>query len=163
MTKNSSKRKFNFIDALIIIVIISAIVFGVNKYKKSSIPSPNTPQTNKIKITYYIEEIPEYVAEAIEIGDPVREKIQNSNFGTITDMKVDKSVSWAKRDDGEFFRSSREGYNSLTLTMEATGVLTESGATIDKSVYYIGQTVAIFAGNSMLETGRISGIEILEN
>lgn len=160
---NKTKRKFNFIDVLILLIILSVVVFGFRKFKNSSTPGPTNNNSQKIKITYYIEEIPDYVAENIQVGDPVKEKIQSSNFGTIVDKKVDDSVSWAKRDDGQFFRSSREGYNSLTITTEATGSLTQSGANIDKSVYYIGQTVAIFAGNSMLETGRISGIELIED
>jgi hypothetical protein len=55
--------------------------------------------------------------------------------------------------------SPREGYSSLTLTMEATGTITNNGVSVDKSVYYVGQTISLYAGNSYLKDGRISGIK----
>lgn len=161
--ENRSKRKFNFLDIVILLVIIAGVGFGVRKYQQASISTPISTKANRIEISYYIEEVPDYAAEAIQIGDPVKEEIQSANFGNVTDIQIDDSVSWARNDKGEFFESSRDGYASLNLKMEANGVMSQNGVTIDKSVYYIGQTITLHAGNSILKTGRISNLKVIEN
>ena len=158
----NKKRKFNFIDIIIILVLVSGLVFGFKKFKKADISAPASNKGSKILVSYYIEEVPSYAADAIELGEPVKEEVQNSSFGTVVSKDVEESVSWARNDQGQFFKSSRDGYNSLTITMEANGIIGENGVTIDKSVYYIGQTVGLYAGNSYLKTGRISDVQPIE-
>ena len=156
------KRKFNFMDLLIILIIVLGVAFGFKKFKKADMSSPVASKNAKILVSYYIEEVPSFAADAIEIGSPVREEVQNSYFGNVIKKDVGESVSWARNNKGEFFKSSRDGYNSLEITMEADGVIGENGVTIDKSVYYIGQTVTLKAGNSLLKTGRISDVKLAE-
>lgn len=159
MTKR--KKKFNFIDILIILILIGGLVFGLKKFNKANVASSPSAKSQKILISYYVEEVPSYAAESIEIGSPVREEVQSSNFGRVVDKKVDKSVSWSRDSSGQFKISNREGYNSLVLTMEAQGLVRDNGFAIDKSVYYIGQTLTLHAGNAILETGRISNVELV--
>ncbi len=159
---NSKKRKFNFIDLIIILVLVSGLVFGFKKFKKADLSPSTSNKSSKILVSYYIEEVPSYAADAIEIGQPTREEIQNSSFGTIVSKDVQESVSWARDNNGQFFKSSRDGYNSVTITMEADGSIGENGVTIDKSVYYVGQTIGLYAGNSYLKTGRISEVKPLD-
>lgn len=159
----SKKRNFNFLDIVILLIIIGGVAFGLRKYQQANLSTPIAPKANNIEISYYIEEVPDYAAEAIQLGDPVKEEIQSANFGVVTDIEIDDSVSWARNDQGEFFQSQRDGYASLKLKMKANGTLSDNGVTIDKSVYYIGQTITLHAGNSILKTGRISDLKILEN
>lgn len=165
MTSENKKKKskFNFLDIIILLVIIAGVGFGVRKYKQASVSTPVSPKTQKIEISYHIEEVPDYAARAIEIGDPVKEEIQNANFGNVTHTQIEESISWARNDQGEFFKSQRDGYASLTLKMEANGIMSENGVTVDKSVYYIGQTITLHAGNSILKTGRISDLKVIED
>lgn len=159
----SKKRKFNFLDIVILLVVIGGLIFGVRKYQEAKLSAPTAAKTSNIEISYYIEEVPDYVAEAIELDDPVREEIQNANFGLVKDIEIGDSVSWARDAEGEFVQSSREGYASLIIKMEADGLIGDNGATIDKSVYYIGQTVGLHVGNSFLKSGRISDLKLLED
>jgi hypothetical protein len=46
--------------------------------------------------------------------------------------------------------------------METMGTINNSGVSIDKSLYYVGQTLSLYAGNSYLKDGRISKIEKAE-
>lgn len=161
MKNNGKKSKFNFLDILIILIILVGAFGGYRKFKKASVSTPLAPKTQKIEISYKIEEVPTYAAEAIKVGDPVKESVQNANFGSITETIVEDSISWARNKDGQVVSSSRDGYSSLTIKMEASGIIGENGVTIDRSVYYVGQTLVIYAGNSMLQTGRISDIRLL--
>jgi len=157
-----SKRKLNIIDYLIIILIVCIGIFSVNKLRSKDIASGSGDKSKEIEIVYYIEEVPEYVAKTVEKDDPVKEKIQGSNLGNVTDVKVEDSVSWARDRDGNLVQSSKEGYNSMTIKIKGNGLVDKNGAMIDKSNYYVGQTVAVFVGNAYLETGRIAEIKTLD-
>ncbi|NMA32991.1 MAG: DUF4330 family protein [Clostridiaceae bacterium] len=151
------KRSFWIVVAVIAIVAVG-IVGMSGKFAKAKVGAPAVVK-EKIKITFYMENTPDCTIDAIKIGDPVREQIQNSSFGKVTAVERGESIFWANKDSGEFVASPREGYSSLTLTTEALGTFNDNGVSIDKSVYYVGQTISLYAGNSYLKDGRISSIE----
>lgn len=164
MSKNNNKlkRRFTVIDLAIILVVIISIVGIGRKFTKAKVSTPFTAKMDKIQISYFIEEVPEFAAEAIEIGSPVRESIQSASFGKVSDIVIEDSISWSRADDGSYVSSSKDGYSSLLITMDGEGIIGSNGVTIDKSVYYIGQTLTIYAGNSMLQNGRIADIKKIE-
>lgn len=151
------KRKFTWIDLIIVLVILVSVIGLKNKFAKANVATP-TSSKEKILITFYIEETPDFVVDAINIGDPVRESIQNSDFGNVIEVNPGDSIYWESGDDGQLVPSSREGYSSLYITMEGTGIINKGGVSIDKSVYYVGQTISLYAGNSILKDGRISEV-----
>lgn len=157
--KSKKKIKFTIIDLIILLVVIAAIIGVKYKFSKANAATPFVAKVDKIQVSFFIEETPEFAAKAVNIGDPVRESIQNSNFGNVIDIVVNESISWARSDNGDFIASSREGYSSVSITMEANGLIGNNGVTIDKSVYYIGQTITLYAGNSIFQNGRISDIK----
>ncbi len=159
---NRRKIKFTVIDLAIILVLIVTLGAVGMKFKKAKVSTPFVAKTDKIQITYYIEEIPEFAATAIKIGDPVKESIQNSSFGKVTDIVIEDSISWLKTNEGKYITTAREGYSSVSLTMEGEGIIGKNGVTIDKSVYYVGQTITIYAGNSILQNGRIADVQKIE-
>jgi|BioPla2DNA2_1021312.scaffolds.fasta_scaffold24040_3 hypothetical protein len=152
-------RKRSFWIVIAVIAIVAVGIIGVSgKFAKAKVGAPAAAK-DKIIITFYMENTPDCTIDAIDTGDQVREQIQNSNFGKVIAIERGESVFWANKDSGEFVASPREGYSSLTLTMEALGTINENGVSIDKSVYYVGQTISLYAGNSYLKDGRISSIE----
>ncbi len=155
------KRKFTWIDLIIVLVILVSVIGLKNKFAKANVAAP-TASKEKILITFYIEETPDFVIDAINTGDPVRESIQNSDFGKVVEINPGDSIYWESREDGQLVPSSREGYSSLYITMEGTGIINKGGVSIDKSVYYVGQTISLYAGNSILKDGRISEIKKAE-
>lgn len=156
-----NKRKITWIDLSILLVVLIS-VFGLkNKFVKANIATPTTSK-EKILITFYIEETPDFVVDAINVDDPVRESIQNSDFGKVVEINSGDSIYWESRDDGQLVPSNREGYSSLYITMEGTGIINKGGVSIDKSVYYVGQTISLYAGNSILKDGRISEVKKAE-
>lgn len=157
-----SKRKFTFIDLVILIVILGSIFTVSRKFSKAKVSTPLATKSQKIQVSFFIEEVPEFAAKAIEIDDPVRESIQNASFGRVRDINIGDSISWARNKEGNFITTPREGYSSLTITMDANGIISNNGVTIDKSIYYIGQTITLYAGNSILQSGRISDIKAIE-
>ena len=152
-------RKKSTWIAIAIIAIAAIGVIGISgKFAKAKVGAPAAAQ-EKIIVTFYLESTPDCTIDSIKEGDPVRETIQNSNFGKVTGIERGESIFWAARDSGEFVASPREGYSSLNLTMETMGTMNSNGVSIDKSLYYVGQTLSLYAGNSLLKDGRISKIE----
>lgn len=154
------KHKFTWIDLLIIIVIVIAAVSVKSKFEKANVVT-NEVQKKDIEISFYIEAVPETVLNGIHIDSPVKESIQGSSFGKVTKIEKGPSVVFASDDSGNVVASEKEGYISLTLTMKASGELKPNGISLDKSVYYVGQTITLYAGNSILKDGRISYVNIL--
>ncbi len=150
------KKKITWIDITIILVVLVSILGMGSKFSTAKVAAPMDNSSQEIYISFYIEETPDYVIDGISIGSPVTESVQNANFGEVVEITPGSSVYWEPDDAGQLVGSSREGYSSLYLTMKAKGVISGSGISIDKSVYYVGQTVTIYAGNSVLKDGRIS-------
>lgn len=151
-------RKFTKLDLLVVCVVLIAVLALSAKFTKAAVSAPTADRT-KLLLSFYIEETPTFGVDAIEIGAPVKEQIQNSNFGKVISLDKKAAIYWESDDDGNLVAGSKEGYNSLTLSMEATGTINELGITIDKSLYFVGQTVSLYAGNTYLKDGRISKVE----
>lgn len=150
------KKKITWIDITIVLVVLVSIIGVGSKFSNAKVATPIGDSTGEIYLTFYIEETPDYVVDAISIGDQVTESVQNSNFGEVVEITPGPSIYWKPNDDGHLVGSSREGYSSLYLTMKTKGIISGSGVSVDKSVYYVGQTVTLYAGNSILKEGRIS-------
>ena len=105
-----------------------------------------------------MENVQDNIVKAIKTGDQVIEIVQNSSFGKVTEITTGDSIFWSSGDDGQLVSSSREGYSSLVLTMEAEGIIGKNGVTIGNSVYHVGLTVTLNVGKCTLKDGRISKI-----
>lgn len=156
------KRKINILDILILVLLIGGIFFGYRKISQDNTSDKSMESRSKIRLSYYVEEVKNYTADSITMGDEVVEKVQGSSFGKVVDKDVQDAVSWSKGKDGKFVKGSKSDSNSVTITMEAEGVVGDNGIAIDKSTYYIGQTLGIYVGNVFIENGRLSGVEIVE-
>ena len=152
------KKKSTWIAIALAAIVIVGVVGISAKFAKAKVGSQAAAQ-DKIVVTFYLENTPDCTIDSIKEGDSVKETIQGSNFGKVTAIARGESIFWANRDSGEFVSSPREGYSSLSLTMETMGTINSSGVSIDKSVYYVGQTLSLYAGNSFLKDGRIAKIE----
>jgi len=149
--------KISIIDILIILIIIAAAAGIGYKYTKSKTASPFV-KTDDIQVRFYVEEAPDFAVNAVKIGDPVKESLQNTGLGRVSDITTGKSVSWVQTDKGEYVPASKEGYSSCVITMDAKGFYGSNGVSINNTDYYIGRTIVLYVGNAAL-AGRISGLE----
>ncbi|NLM43281.1 MAG: DUF4330 domain-containing protein [Clostridiales bacterium] len=150
--------KVSIVD--IILVILVFVAFGFLWYKlggysnKASI----TDKTEKIQIVFYQEEINNFAANNVNIGDPATEALQNIRLGKVTDIKLDKAISWGSDIQGRQVSSERKGYSSIYITMEGKGIVGPNGIQIGNHLYYIGETITLRAGNSIFY-GKIYSVE----
>lgn len=152
-----AKKKLTWIDIAIVLVIIISIAGVAYKFSKAKVNTP-TAAKEKILVSFYMEYAPDNVVKAIKVGDPVIESVQNSSFGKVKEIVTEDSIFWESGEDGHLKASPREGFSSITLTMETEGVINQNGVAIDKSLYYVGLTTSLYVGNGSLKDGRISKI-----
>lgn len=143
--------KVNIIDILIVIAIAAAIFGGYKFFTKNNAATGFTASTNKIQIQFYAEEVPEYVANSVEIGVAAKDFERNTNFGTVVNKEIEKSFSIANNSDGQYVQTSKPGYSSIKVTIEGKGVFGSTGVTIDNFEYNIGKTIILKVGKSTFQ------------
>ncbi len=148
--------KVSVVDALIVLVVL-AVVAGVGyKMTKSTAITPFAPTaSDNIEIMFYVEDAPEYAAKAIQNGDLCKDQERNVEFGHVTDVKIDKSISWAQNDKGEYVASTKAGYSRVIVTAEGKGIFRDrknyAGVTFGSADFFIGRTTNLMVGKSMFQ------------
>lgn len=146
--------KISIIDIGIIILLLIAASFLIIKLGIFSPQKIASVKTDKIRITFYQEEVNSFTANNVKLNDPANEKLLNISFGNVVDIKINNSVSWGVDKGGKQVLSSKEGWSSVLIDMEAAGILSQNGITLGGSSYYVGQTIVLRAGTSTFY-GRI--------
>ena len=152
-------RKINLIDLLIILIVIAAGIFVFGKYGKAKIMTPFDKQ-EPIIITFAIEGLPEYAADSISDGDTTIDKVSSSVIGKVVkgSIQKDPDIFYAPDQNGIMIRSSRDGYCSLTFSVEGTGKFIENGVNVSNTEYYIYRPTDVRVGYTILYT-RIKDIK----
>lgn len=155
-----AKKRINIIDLLVIIVAVAAIaVVGASKLLGGdSIEG----EKEKVRITFYSEEVADTIAEAIVDKEFV---ISDSALDVVFGKgraEIDESVSYIATDKNEYIKTTREGYSAVTIICETECLYTDIGAVFDEFVYGVGHTLTLFAGDSRF-TARVKDIEVLED
>lgn len=154
--------KINLIDLIIILILLALAVFAVFKFV---VPSSSDSQATQIKLTLFCEETPDYVVDYIEEGASVYDSGEGITIGTVESYETGEPIGYETKDNGEGdneeYHVSRDGYVSVTLVVDATGVDGENGVTINGVLYGVGHTMTIYAGQAKLYL-RVKGIEEVE-
>lgn len=154
---SEKKIRFTFIDALVILVVIAVAAFVGVKFFGKNISGAASLENTYI-VSYYFEEVPDFAADAISVGDPVSDETKKVGLGVITDVKKEESVYYAPASDGKMVKSPKEGYSSVTLTTEVSASEFDHGIKVAGNEYVVGHSITLYAGKGKI-WGRVSGIE----
>jgi hypothetical protein len=153
--------KINVIDLLVILIVIAAIAGLAPKFIKSGTSNPIFSKAETITVGILIEEGPDFSINDIKKGDFVKDPVRNSSIGKVVDIKTAPSIYYQPNDKGEYVKTTKQGYLSATITVEATGLYSDrtaqGGVTIDNVDQYLGRLQEFRVGNSAL-FGRISSL-----
>ncbi len=151
-------RLFGKVSIIDIITLILVVLIGFLFLKQLGVIGSKqvAVSLDQLEITFYQEEVNDFTAESVQIGQPTKETLKNVSFGEITKIEIGDPISWDKDPDGKQVSSSREGYKSIYITTETKGRLTENGALLAGEEYYVGQTIMFKAGNAIFY-GDIAG------
>lgn len=136
--------KVNIVDLLIVIIIAAALIFlGVKFFG----PESAVANTQKVTLTLYCEDTPNFVAEQLEANVPVWDSTSGVTLGTLTDWRVGESKSYVSNNVGEIIEVDREDYCSLTMYLDAEGVVGDHGITIGDTLFAVGHSMTVYAGD----------------
>jgi len=152
--------KVSVIDALIVVFILAAGIFFAARYMSSrNNPIGAGSALDELEITFYSEEVNNFVVDAIKEGDAAKEYAQYASFGNVVKVEIADSITWVGDSNGIIYPSSKDGnYSSITVTTRARGKINAIGFELDGSTYFVGKTVIMQFGKAGFQ-GRISGVE----
>lgn len=136
MNNEKKKGRFNIIDLIVIILLVLAIVFIA--YKLLPKNSDNV-ETQKVRITYYMEKCADFVPAHTQIGDTLYVSDTNLQLGVVTDIRVEDYQP-------NIESANDENYCSIYITGEVDAVMSEHGPLVGNTLFGIGHTMVIYAG-----------------
>jgi len=150
------KLKINFIDILIVAVVVAGLVwfFGF----RGSGTNVSASEEETFVITYMSPSYPEFVTPFISIGDSLEDFIKGGSIGTVTGLTVDTGYDVREGADGVLVKSPKEGYEQIEIVTEAKGRKGENGVLMNGNTYLVGQYVTLRAGTGKLYI-MLTGIE----
>ncbi len=137
--------KINVIDFLAIIAILAAVAAAV----VFVFVKPQQKKTTLV-MKYFIEEVNDFVASKVQVGDELYDDTFSVELGHVTDVELDDSVSYGQVTDGVYSLTSKEGFYSMIITGEVEGEKTTLGAEIGGKKYGVGHTFVLRAGDAKL-------------
>ena len=143
--------KVSVVDIVIVLIVVLAVAFVGYKYTRSGTSNALFNKTEDVQITFYAELVNDFTAAAIQNGDPVLDYIQSTVIGHVSDVKTGKSILFGVDAKGQQVTTTREGYSSITITVDGKGILGSNGLTILGNTYDIGQTLTIKAGKTQMD------------
>jgi hypothetical protein len=139
--------KVNLVDLVIVLILVAAVVFVAVKFFG---PESTAANTEKVIISFYNDDCPTYVAEALNEGDVVWDSSSNVTVGTVKDWTSVPATAYILDANSDPIAIPADGYCYLTLNCEAEGVIGEHGVTIGGTLYGVGHTLTLYAGESKM-------------
>ena len=139
--------KINIIDLIILVVVIAAA--GILGYKFLA-PKAQESSSSVAVVKYYIEEVSDFIADNVKVGDKCMDEAKNVPLGTVTAVEIGDAVSHATNDKGEYVESSKPGHKSMIITTEVNATPFDHGMIVGASKYYVGHTFVFLAGDAKL-------------
>lgn len=116
------KNKFNWIDVVIIFIIIG-LGFGVFSYFRK--PNTITADRVPIKVTVKVDKVLMETVNGINVGDIFKDKDTNQVFGRVIDKKVTETYEMVETGDGRVVKATVPNRYSVFITLGGDAVVTE--------------------------------------
>jgi hypothetical protein len=151
--------KINVIDLFIVLALIGAAAFGIYQLRAGQgVAFIAPPETREFIISFYTEEVENFSAHAVNIGDNVFDHGRNISLGVVTDIEIADAIIWNADQYGNTVRSNKDGFSSIEIFARLSATPTEHGIIIAGNRYGIGHSLAVRAGMATIFM-RISGLE----
>jgi hypothetical protein len=137
--------KINLIDLIIILILVALVATVAVRVMHNREQSASV---QKVKITFYTEEVPEYVPKAMVKGAPCSDATENSDLGTLESFETAAPLGYVTDTNGEVEAVQRVGYNSLTFVTDASGEVIDHGIKINGVTYAVGHSLTVYAGKA---------------
>lgn len=133
------KFRFNWIDGLIVVLVIGLVAGTYMKFRVSDKTSVVEPQS---AITYQVQllNVRQYTVDLLQEGDHLYDSESGKDIGVIQSVEVSPATSLAQNQEGELNWAETDDRFDLILTVEGQG-------TVSNNVYTINHTYTLNVGS----------------
>ncbi|MGM9551169.1 MAG: DUF4330 domain-containing protein [Clostridia bacterium] len=153
------KFKFNVVDAIIVVLIVAAVLV-VGLKVSGGLTGGKSDGKNRYEISFLCEEVPDFAASVIKVGDKVTCEASDNNLGVVKEVKIEPSRTYVTTAEGDVICTGKDHYNCVSITAEVIADEYEHGLKVKGAKYGVGHSITIRVGKAKI-FGRISGIEVL--
>lgn len=157
MRKNTGKVKFNFVDFIIITLLVALLAAGA--YKLFFVNRGLAEQNGFIEYDVFIEKVRMPTVEGIIKGQPVRDVQTNIEMGTIIKKEVSPYQEAVPTLDGRIVMADVPEKYNVIITIGSPAIITENNIMIGNKEIKTGGPISI-KSNIFSVTGIFYGITI---
>lgn len=154
--EKTDKRKlpFNFIDLILIIILVSAILILTIYIKNRRIVTDNGDDSIPIEYTIVISDLREEFKQYLTVGDALYDTTSGEVIGEIHNINFSKSYYVGTNgDNGEKVNTEYPGRVSVTITVQAKASRTDSG-------YSVSGTELLLSGKLGIRTSQMEAVGV---
>ena len=152
--------KISVIDIIVIVFVIVVSALCIYKYVSRDKEEDIKRENEKLVVTFLAEEVPQYVTETLKEGKKVKDSEQRTTIGTVANYNVGPSISYATTFQGDYVKTTKEGYNSVEVTIDGLGYFEDTGVRIGSQLFLVGKYITVEIGEGVY-WGRISSIKTI--
>lgn len=152
------KFKFNVVDVVVLVVVIAAIAFVGKMFIFGNMGAGGA---SVYEVSFLCEEVPEFAASIIEVGDKVLDEQKETDLGVVKIVELSDARTYTTTDDGRVLCVPKPHYNCVEITSEVEADDYDFGMMVDSSKYGVGHSITIRVGDAKI-FGRISGIKKID-
>ncbi|OPX88055.1 MAG: hypothetical protein A4E53_02212 [Pelotomaculum sp. PtaB.Bin104] len=157
MQKKTVKTKFNFVDFIIIALIVSLLAAGA--YKLFFVNRGLTEQNGLIEYKVLVENVRFPTVEGIIEGQPIREVQTNIVMGTVIKKEVSPYKQTVPTLDGRVVLAEVPEKYNVIITIGSPAIVTENNIMIGNKEIKIGGPISI-KSNIFSVTGIFYGVTV---
>lgn len=139
------KKRFNFIDTLIIIFLVVASILAIVYFSTQMGYTKKVSKNQLVQYTVELKSVQKDVGELLKKGDEVKNSISGEVIGKIVNIDIRDNVE--TREDtisGKFVETSFSDRDDVYVTVESVPVIDEKNCiTVDSLPIKIGKTMHI--------------------
>lgn len=152
------KRKFNWVD-IVIIGIMAGLIFVGYQYitKRTKSPMDTVP----VEVTYRVQGVLIETANGIKVGDVFKDKDTNQVIGEVVDKEIIEAYDFVNTGDGRIVKSKKPNKYDVYLTIRGDAIVTDDYIRMGGRDMRIEGTVYLKNNISSVES-KVMDINILE-
>lgn len=143
--QTKTKRKFNIIDLIFILVIVAAVAAVGFKFLGDS---ATTRSSSQYVITLHSDDVPSNALKPVKVGDKMTDETGDIYLGKIDSIETGEALVYTTNSDGQICTSAKEGYESVDMTVTVTATGSEHYITIGGTKYSINHGFTARCGMS---------------
>ena len=145
-TASSNRFRFNFIDVLLICVVLAAAVVLVYIFTSSGTSLFGSSETVTIEYTVEVRQVREEFRDLAKIGDMVTETVTQYDIGEVIDVSYVPGIyTGVNRTTGSIVVGDYPEHINVTLTIRAKAVRDGSDYSVGGFKVAVGRAIAVRA------------------